>query len=835
MELEQVPAISDDDFFPISKHAWVQSSEESMLSLVNTGAYIAQDETWRGLDHFHQLALVYIAFNAQRTAHHEIERLKAEADFNQRAIENTLVHLAAAIEAPSSKPPALAEGDSATGAGALLAACHMIGEASGIMFRAPPSAREQLHSLNTVSAFLAESTKIALASKVHWREVHLEAAWWRQDNGPLLGYLVEDGHPVALLPSSARSYTAYDPINRTHVPVTPHIAAQLAPKAIMFYRPLPEGALSVQDIIQFGLRGNTRDLLTLLLAGAGGGLLALIVPLATGLLFEAVIPAGSYNQLVQLSLAFLAAALGAATFEITRSIAVLRLEGKLDTRIQSAVWDRLLRLPVAFFRAYSAGDLAYRAASIDTIRQLVAGGTITALLSAIFSLFSFGLLFYYNAKLALVTTGLILVILGITSLASILQLRYQRQLLDMEGRLASHVLQWLTGITKLRVAGAEARTFALWGRSFAWQRQLAFKVRSIGNTLAVLNAIYPLLINVVIFATLAANDYPLPPGDFLAFNAALGQFVVAVLAVNTVITSVLRAVPTFERVKPILEAQPEVDTRKAHPGQLSGEIEISHVSFRYPLRQSDEQARKPALRMTHSEQVRASGPWVLNDISLHIRPGEFVAIVGPSGAGKSTLLRLLLGFESPQSGSIYYDNQDLAGLDLQATRRQIGVVLQDGKLMPGSIFDNIAGSSWATTGGSNPLDDAWEAARIAGLDRDIERLPMGIHTMVMEEGRTFSGGQRQRLLIARAIVSKPRILFFDEATNSLDNASQEQVTRSLDNLHATRLVIAHRLSTIINADRIYVLVAGSVVQSGTYEALINQAGPFADLVKRQIL
>jgi ATP-binding cassette subfamily C protein len=303
------------------------------------------------------------------------------------------------------------------------------------------------------------------------------------------------------------------------------------------------------------------------------------------------------------------------------------------------------------------------------------------------------------------------------------------------------------------------------------------------------------------------EDNSFSTGAFLAFNAAFGGFLGAMLGATSILTTVLAIIPIYERAKPILETSPEINDSKVHPGQLAGEIEVSHVSFSYT----------------------PDGPLVLQDVSLQIEPGEFVALVGSSGSGKSTLLRLLLGFETASSGSIYYDHQDIAGVDLGALRRQLGVVLQNGQLMSGDIFTNIIGAATTLT-----LDDAWEAATQAGIADDIRAMPMGMHTMVSDGGSTLSGGQRQRLLIARAIVNRPRILFFDEATSALDNRAQEMVSTSLENLRATRIVIAHRLSTIVHADRIFVMDNGKLVQSGTYDELIGRDGIFAGLARRQL-
>jgi ABC-type bacteriocin/lantibiotic exporter with double-glycine peptidase domain len=220
---------------------------------------------------------------------------------------------------------------------------------------------------------------------------------------------------------------------------------------------------------------------------------------------------------------------------------------------------------------------------------------------------------------------------------------------------------------------------------------------------------------------------------------------------------------------------------------------------------------------------------VLDDITLRIAPGEYVAVVGPSGSGKSSLFRLLLGFERPEAGAVFLDGKAIDTLDTGAVRRQLGVVLQNGKLATGSLYENICG------GVQLPLEQAWEAARLAGLDTDIKRMPMGMHTMVAEGVNTLSGGQRQRIMIARAIARRPRILLFDEATSSLDNRSQAIVSAALGNLNVTRIVIAHRLSTVRQADRIIVLVDGKVVQTGSYAELSNMPGMFASFAQRQLL
>ena len=449
-----------------------------------------------------------------------------------------------------------------------------------------------------------------------------------------------------------------------------------------------------------------------------------------------------------------------------------------------------------------------RANGIAEIRKLLSGAVLTSLLTGVFSLFNFALLFYYDSKLALIGLSVITVAVLFIIGTGYFQMKYQRALKDVEGKISGIVFQIITGISKLRVAGAEGYAFAYWAKKFAEQRRLAFRGRMILNRLSVFNSVLPIAASLAIFSWISfgSDRLQILTGDFLAFNAAFSQFLVAIIAMSSSILLIVSLLPSYERIEPILQALPEADHAKASPGELSGEIEVSHVTFRY----------------------ESDGPAILKELSFHIKPGEFVAFVGPSGSGKSTLFRLLLGFETPERGAIQFDGQDLSVLDVDAVRGQIGVVLQQSRIMPGNIFDNIVGSSLLT------LDDAWEAARMAGLETDIKEMPMGMHTVIGEGASTFSGGQRQRLLIARAIANRPRILLFDEATSALDNRTQSIVSESLERLQATRIVIAHRQSTIINADRIFVVQDGRIVQSGPYQELIDQQGLFKELAKRQL-
>ncbi len=813
-----------DGFLPVSTRTWLQVVSASTLQVVDTTTLIEKDPTWSSLERFHRLVFNCIASNLKQTKRAEVKRLKDKAELDERVVGNALSRLASVLEPPRDlvKTSSLLKfvgeerGESLFGLvpdDALLTACRWVGRALGLTIQLEPGAKDRAKDWAKDWKSKDPLGDIARASRIRTRRVALRGEWWRDDNGPLLAFTQETQHPCALLPTSA-GYELLDSVEQTRLPVTEKIASILAPFAYTFYRPFPERMLTAWDLIKFGLHGSQNDLRTIALMGVAGGLLGTLIPLATGAIFDSVIPGAARGTLFQLSLALIVSALAAALFQLTRGIASLRLEGRLGVSIQAAIWDRLLSLPMPFFRDYTAGDLTERAMGIDAIRQVLSSTTILSILASVFSVFNFGLLFVYDPRLAWVATGLVVVAIGAAGLVSYLQMRHQRLLTQMEGRITGLVLEFITGISKLRVAGAEGRAFGFWAREYSAQRKLAYKTRSLANSLIVFNATYPILTSMVIFATLMSfgaataltQSATTSTGKFLAFSAAFSQFLFAGLQMTAAVVSVLSVVPLYERVKPILQTFPEVDQVKSDPGELTGEIQIKHVNFRY----------------------RSDGPLVLQDVSLSVEAGEFVALVGPTGSGKSTVLRLLLGFDAPESGAIYYDGQDLHGLDIRAVRRQLGVVLQNGKLMPGDILTNIVGASTLT------IEDAWEAARMAGLDQEIEQMPMGMRTIIGEGGSTLSGGQRQRLLIARAVVTKPRVLFLDEATSALDNATQAAVGASLERLQATRVVIAHRLSTIIKADRIFVLEAGRLVQSGTYTELMSQPGLFADLVKRQL-
>lgn len=796
---EDWPLSSANGFIPFSEQAWLTAAEETSLECLSPEAYQDTDPEFTALDAFHSLFLSYVADQQARQEKEEERRQAHMRHKDEARLASTMSLLAEAMEAGGHVFPTAAGSDDE-----LLAACIRVGRELGLEIHEP--AQEARINTDPLQA-------IAKGSNFRLRQVALRGEWWKSDGGPMLGFLQEPDNdskrPVALLQTSPGSYVLEDPRTGTRRRIDSKVNADLAFFGFVFYRPLPQHPLSPLDLLRFALFGLGRDRNMLALMAVAAALLGLLPPIATGIIFDTIIPEADRMGLLYIGSILISAAIATGLFQVTKMFSTMRLVGKMDFWLQSGIMDRLLSLPMPFFREYTAGDLAERTLGINAIREILSGTTLSSIMGGIFSSFSLALLFYYSWQLALVALGITLISVSIVGWIGYTQIRYQRDITHLQGKLQGMVLQFISGISKLRISGTEDRAFAAWAERFSSMRKLTFQSTKITNHLHAFTAALPAFSLLIIFGWIAFTSLikDLSVGNIVAFNSAFTQFQTALTQLAMTLVSSLQVVPLYERASPILKTEPEVDRDKAGPGMLTGHVEANKISFRY----------------------ESGGPLILHDVSLEVRPGEFAAIVGGSGSGKSTLLRLLLGFENPEAGTIYYDAQDLETLDVVAVRRQLGVVLQNGAVMPGDIFSNIVGSA------NLSLDDAWEAARMAGLAQDIENMPMGMQTMITPGGGTLSGGQRQRLLIARAIVHKPRLLYFDEATSALDNSTQRTVSESLEQLNATRVVIAHRLSTISNADTIYVLDEGRMVQRGNYHELISQQGVFAELAERQML
>jgi NHLM bacteriocin system ABC transporter ATP-binding protein len=792
MAEDRAQAPSDDDVF------WMQVPPGSVQYGSLYGAQAAADllmdpALWQSMvDQQYRLLTALDRWIEQLERTHE-SRTAAGIKAGEAVRAQADQTLLASIGKRSARPTTAADAD------ATYAACKLVAEAAGIELAGPAHSGAESERLDPVE-------RVALASRVRTRAVRLDGRWWRENVGPLVGHRALSGAPVALLWRRG-GYVAVHPATGRETPIERANAEEFEPRAVMFYRPLPDKRVGPVGLLRFSLHGTRGDLLNLLLAGLVTVAIGALVPVATGKVLGEYVPRAQQGLIVQVCLAVMVSGVVAAAFTLLENLSILRLEGRIEAALQPAVWDRLLRLPTRFFTQRSTGELASAAMGISAMRRLLAGVGPVVAQSVTVGAMNLGLLLWYSVPMALAAIGMLVVIAAVFLGLGLWQVRWQRRLVVLGNKLNNQAFQTLRGLPKLRVAAAENYAYAAWAREFARSRELQQKVGRIKNLTTVLGAVYLPVCTLLMFMLLAGPARgTLSAADFLTFNTAVTMVLTSVTQLTGAFVSAVAALPLFEEIRPVLDATPEVRTASTRPGPLSGALEARRLSFRY----ADD------------------GPLVLDDVSFAVRPGEFVAIVGPSGCGKSTLLRLLIGFDRPVSGSVLYDGQDLAALDQSAVRRQCGVVLQDAQPFTGSILDVICGTEPYTP------EEAMAAAELAGLAEDIKRMPMGLHTIVSGSG-AVSGGQRQRLMIAQALIRRPRILFFDEATSALDNDTQRVVIDSTRKLNATRIVIAHRLSTVLDADRVIVMEDGKVVQQGApAELLADTSGRLHELVRRQL-
>ncbi|MFD7000439.1 NHLP bacteriocin export ABC transporter permease/ATPase subunit [Streptomyces mirabilis] len=791
MATENAAALTDDDVF------WMQVPPGSVQYGSLYGAEAAADllmdsGVWQGMvDQQYRLLSTLDRWIEQLEASHE-DRTAAGIKAGEAVRAQADRTLLASI-GKSSKRPTAADAD------ATYAACKLVARASGITLAESAQSGTESDRLDPVE-------RIALASRVRTRAVRLDGRWWRDNIGPLVGHRAVSGSPVALLWRRG-GYVAVQPSSGRETPVEKANAPEFEARAVMFYRPLPERKLSPLRLLRFCLQGTGGDLRNLAISGLVTVAIGALVPIATGQVLGEYVPKAQHSLIVQVCLAIMVTSIVSAAFMLLQNLTMLRMEGRIEATLQPAVWDRLLRLPTKFFTSRSTGELASAAMGISAIRRLLAGVGPTLAQAGTVGAMNLGLLLWYSVPLALAAIGMLVVIAAAFLGLGLWQVRWQRRLVVLSNKLNNQAFQTLRGLPKLRVAAAENYAYAAWASEFARSRELQQKVGRIKNLTTVMGAVYLPLCSLLMFMLLAGPARgSLSAADFLTFSTSMTMLLTSVTQVTGAFVSAAAALPMFEEIRPVLDATPEVRVASTRPGVLSGAIEARRLSFRY----ADD------------------GPLVLDDVSFDIKPGEFVAIVGPSGCGKSTLLRLLIGFDKPVSGSVLYDGQDLGALDQSAVRRQCGVVLQHAQPFTGSILDCICGTEPYTP------EEAIAAAELAGLAEDIKRMPMGLHTIVSGSG-AISGGQRQRLMIAQALIRRPRILFFDEATSALDNETQRTVIESTRALNATRIVIAHRLSTVMDADRVIVMEDGRVAQQGAPAHLLaDTGGRLHELVRRQL-
>lgn len=652
---------------------------------------------------------------------------------------------------------------------------------------------------------LGDFDDIGTSGWVRTRSIRLEGQWWTRDMGPLVGYWGPDHLPVALLRTDG-VYVAHSSLLESPERVTSENQFSAGRSAWVIYPRLPAQVTTVKELFGYGFRGLRPELWLFGTMAVLVGLFGLLTPVLNGQILGSYVGSANRPMIVQAGIAVIASALVAAAFSVVQNLVVLRIQGAVTAKTQAGVWGRLMDLPVTFFERFSTGRLGTVILSVKSAQELLSGVVVAATLGLVVVLANLVLVFVYSITLALAAMALAAVAVAVCWWNGRTVLHHERDRFEAEQRLTAMSYETLSAITKVRGAAAEERAFRRWSRQQRSVQAHTLASRRYQDRVTVFNAVYPLVSLAALFSLANLPSEPLPLSSLLSFMTAFTLLINALLQFTGSVLMAAAMVPMIESLAPVLAARPESGVGRAHPGELSGDVALRGVSFRY----GDD------------------GPLALDDVTIDVQPGEFVAIVGPSGSGKSTVIRLMLGFDSPLQGSVLYDGQDLAELDLSAVRGQCGVVLQSGSLMPGDIRDNIAG------GGHYDEDDIWQAAEMAGLKEMIQELPMGLSTVVNETSHGLSGGQVQRLMIARALVNRPRFVIFDEATSALDNPTQRVVAEATRELNATRIVVAHRLSTVRDADRIFVMERGAVVQQGSYDELVRDTdGLFAQLVRRQ--
>jgi ATP-binding cassette subfamily C protein len=601
--MEEVGAGDADALFPVTTDSFLQAMGDVRLSTVGTEEALRGRDGWAGLDCFIAALFSCEVFNVGLARADELNRLKEKAKRDRSIVSNALVSLASALERGLRRTSIDVEDP-------LLAAVKLIGNRLGFTVKPPQKRKDGTEHPDPLS-------EIVRASRIRARKVILKGEWWKEETTPLLAFIEDEHRPVAIWGRGPGKFELHDPAEGTAIEVTAEIASTLEPMAHTFYRPFPEGKLSAWRLFRFGLKDNQRDMVRPLIIALVVGLLGLLPPYFTGVLVQTVIPEASRSRLVELAVVLGVIGVTMTLLGVVRGLSLLRFEIKMSGNVQPAMWDRLLGLPVSFFRRYVAGDLSLRVSAVDQIRQVISGATMTTLMLSLSALLYVGQLIYYSWKLAVLGLAMALVLLAVAVLCTYLKLGVQRELMQIQGKISGLVLQLVTGISKLRVAAAEGRAFAEWGRNFGEQARLLLRAGTVDASLAIFNAGFPVLSSMALFYAMVylsrkaieASAIPMQIGDFVAFNTAFGLLLTQMLELAMAGLSILIVIPLFERARPILETAMEVDDTKADVGELNGQIEASHVSFRY----------------------QEDGPLILDDVSIEVPTGKFIALVGPSG------------------------------------------------------------------------------------------------------------------------------------------------------------------------------------------------------------
>ena len=780
---------------PLTRTSWLTVFEDAKLVCESTQVLAEQGRLLAALKYFHAVAFTLERLN---------RRLAVVDDANLERARTTSLH--AAEKSARQRLFNLYDAPVARTAGsedtALADALRLIGRREGIEFTIPERTGPSTSALKLID--------VLDASGVRARRVRLRAEdrWWQGDSNAMLAFHAEDGRPLVLLPATFGCYWQIDPLSKQRVRINEDRARVLQEYAWTFYRPLPLESAKPADLLAVALRGSAADITRLVLAGLPLGLIQLLPALALGFVAHEIAVGGALGAIHAVAAALAGFGLLGALLHLLQSTAMMRLEGRSASRAEAAFWDRLMRLPAGLLHCRPTGDLAMSGMTFQNLRDGLRTVIADSLLSVIFLLPVFAIIFIYDAALGTVALVFSLVALLVTVLLGALQIAPYGRMIRASRSVIARLFQIVGGFSKLRVENAEGSAFAMWARDYRKQKRAELELAAVEEHARAFAAALPFLAaGVLLFAVAASGARTLPVGDFLVVYLVFIVFQSAIARLGASFGALAGLMPAFEQMRPLLAAAPEAETRGEPVEYLGGNLLFDRISFRYD----------------------PDGPLILDDVTIHAHPGEFIAIAGESGAGKSTLFRLALGIDRPSAGAVYYDGRDLRHLNLRQLRRKIGAVPQSVGLHPLDIWDNLVSHHDGVA-----TDEVWNAARIAEVEKEIKGMPMGMMTMVGTSGSVLSGGESQRVTIARSVIGKPRVMLLDEATNWLDNENQAKVMDNLTDLTSTRLVIAHRLSTLEAADRIYVLQAGKVVQSGAFNELMEKGGVFKELVKRQV-
>ena len=777
---------------PLTRTSWLTLFDEATLTGESTETLAEQGNLLQALASFHAVAFTLERLNRRLVVVDDVNLERARTTSRRTAENAARQRLFNIYDLPMDRDAGIEDTT-------LADALQLIGEHEGIDFRIPARSGLSDSPVGLVDILDASGVR---ARRVRFKA---EGSWWRGDSNAMLAFRAEDGRPVALLPGMFGRYREIDPVSKRSLRVTADRAGALEEEAWMFYRPLPPEDVKPKDLLRIALRGSAADLARLVISGLPYGLISLLPALALGFVANQISAGGSAGALYVVAVALAAFGLLGALLHLLQSTAMMRIEGRSASRLEAAFWDRLTRLPPRILHRHPAGDLATSGMTFQHFRDGLRGVVANSFLSIIFLLPVFGVIFFYDT-----TLGVIALVFSLASLLVIVGLGLRQippygRMISAARRVAGRLFQIVGGISKLRMDNAEGSAYAIWAKDYREQKRAEIDLSALEGHSRAFSAALPFLAGgVLLFAVGGRN---IPVGDFLVVYTVFIVFQSAIARLGESFGAMAAILPAFKQMRPLLSAVPETVMEGEPVEYLGGEILFDRISFRYD----------------------PDGPLILDDVTIHARPGEFVAIAGESGAGKSTLFRLALGIDWPTAGAVYYDGRDLRHLNLKQVRRKIGAVPQTVGLHPQDLWDNLVShhDDMAT-------EEVWDAARTAEVEAQIKGMPMGMMTMVGASGSVLSGGESQRITIARSIIGSPRIMLFDEATNWLDNESQARVMQNLATLTSTRLVIAHRLSTLEQADRIYVLQAGKVVQSGSFDELKEVDGVFKELIKRQI-